>query len=186
MSPEKLMEGLGWLSELSFPPSTDMATPAGRAFLGRLSTSLAELRVTDEEWVAICREANRRGGNHPTSGELARMVGELRVEAAKEARESDWRGQRAITFDPSAVNASAGWSNGRSLRRDYGATLDLVRRGHPGQSSGEGYMAAILREEGERREAESSGERWAPPRYGPDLSAGRSPLERLVGAGGGQ
>lgn len=77
----------------------------------------------------------------------------------------------ATFIEPGSVTEPAGWSSRRSLRADYQATLDLVRRGHPGKGSGESYMAAILREERERADAEERGREYRPPIYGRSLEA---------------
>lgn len=178
MTPQQFAEGLGWLSEMAFGPDKNPATETGRAWLSRLTNALAEIRATGAEWVQVCRDANARGGNHPTSGELARLIGEARIERAREERETEYRDRKLI--DPSRPNESAGWSNGRSLTADYRAVQDLVRRGHPGQSSGESYQSAVMREERERAEAEERGREYRPRVYGPSLEAPTNPMRRMA------
>lgn len=178
MTPQQFAEGLGWLSEMAFAPEKDPATDQGRAWLARLTSALAEMRATGEEWVTVCRQANARGGSHPTSGELARLIGEQRIESAREARETEYRDRRLI--DAARPNESSGWSHGRSLTADYRAVCDLVRRGHRGPESGESYTAAVMREERERQDAEERGREYRPRVYGPSLEAQPNPMQRRV------
>lgn len=179
MTQEQLTEAVAWLADL--PNAVDLrpSSPVARGWLGRLGTEAIEAHVTGADIVAACRQIARTpGAFFPTPGQIVTAAHEARVERAREERETEYRDRKLI--DPTRPNESPGWSNGRSLTADYRAVQDLVRRGHPGQSCGGSYTAAVLREERERQDAEERGREYQPRVYGPSLEAPTNPMRRMA------
>ena len=161
MNQNELTEGLGWLSELAFPPETNPATVEGERWMRRLTAEMLEIRPTGEEWIAACRHFNRKGGSHPTTGELAQRVKDDRLARTMSRREIEWEELRRSRIEPGEGLAP------RAMVADYAHVLDLVRRGFDGP----GYLDRV-------REEQRTGERR---HYAPSLEAPGNPVRRLVG-----
>lgn len=181
ISPHELNEALAWLSDLPNRPDLDPDSEAAVAWVGRLMAELQEVRATGPALIAACRAISRRAGQfYPTPGQIAEEVRTRLLEAVKAQRETEWQQHKQLIHDPDLRNEGPGWSHGRFLTADYRDVQDLVRRGHAGRESGEGYMAAVLREERERADAEAAGREYVPRRYGPSLEASTNPMKKYL------
>lgn len=176
-------EGLSWLRDLGNAPDTRPTTEAGRAWLQRLHVEMQDAGITGREFVDAARDLARAGGFHPTPGAIVVRAQELRLEAARQERETEWRREPAPASArlEDGGHPSEGWTRGRSMVTVHDSIRDLVRRGHGGQAlpPHEHYVTAYLREERERTAAEARGERWIPPIYGPSLECSFGPARAL-------
>lgn len=176
ITPQHVRTALEWLGDLPNRPVTDLDSHAGKAWLQRLSSELSEVGATGTDLVDACRALSRApGAFHPTPGQIAAAVVEHRVARAKDAREHEWRGQRAAAplVAPPQLGGGAQVPAGFAQRDQgefFARIVDLIQRGHPGPAAGgEPYVAAVLREEAEEASARASGASWRAPRYGPSL-----------------
>lgn len=189
-------EALGWLRDLSNPPDTSPATPAGQEWLARLNAEMTDAQASGFELVSIAREFSRRGGFFPTPGQIVEAIRERRLKALREERERERAPEQPKVEGPSASDerrlagivewnttrynlhttdsVPAGWASHFPDRSSmWAAAGDLRRRGHRGVGSGEPIAAALDRECRERQECESRGEEWTPPTYGRVRAAAR-------------
>lgn len=178
---QEVRAALRWLEDLPGAPAAASAAP----WLERLSAELERVSATGPALLDACQRIARRAGQwHPTPGQIAEEVQAVRMSQADARQATAWRDPAPASRQlPGSLDAAVyppeGWTRGRDMGEVAAAIQDLVRRGHRGADSGEGYVVAVLREERERDEARARGERYRPPVYGP--SPGPASLHRRGG-----
>ena len=179
MSQREALDALCWLSDLPNAPPAGFGTPEGRAWLGRLSESLASVKPTGPELTAACKSLSGKVGQFfPTPMQIANLVVTRRVVAqgssprAPEQPPGGIDGLLGCTREVGAGKFVRGTREGFRFRDQaefHMRVMEIQRRGCAGD------VDAVLREEREQDECEARGEQWRPQRYGPSVLAGGLP-----------